>query len=351
MAPTKRMLWWGRFDPAYARNGVIRQHLAVLGWTIFDFHPRFCIGGDLEATLRRLPRPDAVWVPCFRQRDLAAARRWCDRQGVPLIFDPLISAYDKQVWERFKLQEESPAAKRLLAWEQKLFAQADLLLADTRCHADFFCDTLGVSRERVRVVYVGAEESCFYPAAERAPHVPIEVLFYGSFIPLHGVQTLVEAARIYQGVPVRWHLLGHGPEREACRQAAAEMPQLVFEDPIPYASLPSRIQRADILLGVFGTTRKASRVIPNKVFQSLAAGRPVITRMSEAYPEAVQESEACALIPAGDANALATMVAAWASQPARLAERGRQAHALYQQVFSSAVVADQLRTALASGVV
>ena len=207
MISNKQMLWWGRFDPAYSRNGVLRQHLAALGWSVTDFFPRSCPFGDLEAALRRLPKPDAVWVPSFRQRDVAAARRWCDRKGVPLIFDPLISSYDKQVFERFKLAEGSGAAQRLLAQERRLFAQADLVLADTACHADFFAQTLGVARAKLRVVLVGADETLFKAAPSREQEGPLEALFYGSFIPLHGAPTIVEAARVYQGPPVRWCLL------------------------------------------------------------------------------------------------------------------------------------------------
>jgi glycosyltransferase involved in cell wall biosynthesis len=346
MATGKQMLWWGRFDPAYSRNGVVRQHLAALGWTVRDFHPAFCALGDLEAALRRLPAPEAVWVPCFRQRDLAAARRWCDRRGVPLVFDPLISAYDKQVWERFKLKDGSREAERLLAWERKVFALADLVIADTPCHEAFFCETLGVPREKVRVVYVGADETLFRPAPEREPGAPVDVLFYGSFIPLHGAQTIVEAARLYQGPPVRWSLLGDGPAKPACQKAADGLTNVFFEDRIPYAALPARIHRADILLGVFGTTQKAGRVIANKVFQALASGRPVISRLSEAYPPEAVEAGALALVAPGDPQALAAQVAEWASQRAGLAARGRAARALYDRAFSTERIRGQLAEGL-----
>ncbi len=345
-ATEKNLLWWGRSDPAYSRNGVVRGHLTALSWKITDFHPAFSGLADIEAALRRVRKPEIVWVPCFRQRDMAAARRWCDRHGVPLVFDPLISAYDKQVWERFKLEAESPAAHKLLAWEREIFAKADLVVADTPCHARFFVETLCVPAERVRVVYVGADEDLFKPAPPRETRVPAEVFFYGSFIPLHGTPTIIEAARIYQGPPVRWCLLGDGPAKPECQKAAEGLTNVAFEERVPYAELPARIHRADILLGVFGTTNKAGRVIPNKVFQALAAGRPVITRASDAYPPEATNSGALAFVPPGDAQALAAAVAAWLAHPAELANRSNAASELYQQCFSDAVIRQQLQQVL-----
>jgi glycosyltransferase involved in cell wall biosynthesis len=347
MIPSKKqMLWWGRSDPDYSRNSVVRQNLAAQGWEIRDFHPKISALGDITAALFRTPTPDVVWVPCFRQRDLAAARRWCYGKGIPLIFDPLISAYDKQVHERFKLKDTSRAARRLLNWEQKLFAKPDLVLADTTCHAEFFKNVLCVPEHKIRVVYVGADETLFSPAHCPAPRDTLDVLFYGSFIPLHGAQTIVDAARVYKGPPVQWSLLGDGPTKPACQTAAAGLTNVLFEDRIPYKHLPARVHSADILLGVFGTTQKAGRVIPNKVFQALAAGRPVITRLSDAYPQGAFSSESIAFVSPGDPHALAAKVAEWATHSDALAQRGHAAKILYDAEFSSSHIRRQLSDSL-----
>jgi glycosyltransferase involved in cell wall biosynthesis len=344
------VLWWGRFDPGYSRNRILRRLLGELGWTVRDFRPRFSAPADVEARLRSIPRPDLVWVPCFRQRDLAAASRWARRQGVPLVFDPLISAYDKQVDERGKLTPRSARAVRLLVRERALFRRADRVLADTPAHADYFADVLGVARERLAVVYVGAEEALFRPGPPNAAQgeQPPEVLFFGSFIPLQGPQVVVEAARCYQGPPVTWTLLGRGPLHPSCEAAAAGLPNVRFEDWLPYADLPARIRLADILLGIFGTTPKAGRVIPNKVYQALACGRPVVTRLSEAYPAALAEADGTGLVwtPAGDAKALAARVARLAADPGRVRALGEAAAETSRRYFSTTVLRDQLCYAL-----
>ena len=344
------VLWWGRFDPGYSRNRVLRKLFADLGWRVRDFHPKFVRVADWEARLHRLPKPDLVWVPCFRQRDLAAASRWAHGHSVPLVFDPLISAYDKQVDERGKLRAGSSRARSLLAWEQRLFQRANRVIADTPAHADYFCQVLGVPRGHLAVVYVGAEEALFKPErpASAVGDRPLEILFYGSFIPLQGPQIVIEAARLYQGPPVKWVLLGQGPLRKVCEDKARGLKNVAFEDWAPYESLPARIHRADILLGVFGATPKAGRVIPNKVFQSLACGRPVITRSASAYPGGLADAEKSGLVwvPPGDAQSLADRVAALATDPVKLRSLGEAAAKTSQQYFSESILRDQLNAAL-----
>lgn len=345
-----RILWWGRSDPDYARNLTLRRCLREAGYTITDFRPTVSAAGDLEASLRRRSPVDLVWVPCFRQRDLAAARRWSARRGLPLIFDPLISAYDKQVFEREKLAAESAGARRLLAWERRLFGSADLLLADTEAHARFFVQTHGIPEDRVHVVPLCADEQLFKPQEKCGdPAAPLEVLFFGSFIQLQGPQVIVEAANLYRGPPARWCLLGDGPLRAECQSMAGEAAPIVFEDWLPYGSLPSRISRADIVLGIFGNTLKAARVVPNKLCQALACARPVVTRSSPAYPAALSSSNVSGItwVPPADPRALSQTVAALAASPTSLSELGRAAMTSYRRFFSAEQTTQALKAALA----
>jgi glycosyltransferase involved in cell wall biosynthesis len=346
--PDRTVLWWGRFDPDYSRNRINRRLLADLGWQIRDFHPHVSATGDIEAALRRIQVPELVWVPCFRQRDVAAAARWAARHAVPMVFDPLISAWDKQAFERKKFAEDDRRARKLLEQERKLFAAADVILADTDAHRDFFVETFGLDGDRVVIVPIGAEDSLFKPSPPRSlGDGAVEILFYGSFIGLQGPQVIIEAARLYEGPPVNWRLLGQGPLLSKCREQARCLSTVSFEPWLAYEKLPARIGEADILLGAFGASDKARRVIPNKVFQALACGRPVITRAAAAYPAALAGSEGIAFVPANQPRALAAMVADWAGAPDRLAARCEAAASIYRQYFANDAIRNSLADALA----
>lgn len=345
----RSILWWGRHGLDYSRNLVLRELLQQLGYRILDFQPRWPFAADLEAFLCKLPQPDLVWVPCFRQRDLPAASRWARRRGVPLVFDPLISAYDKQVFERGKHAAGSHGAERLRRRELRLLQRADLVLADTAAHARFFATTFDLPPQRLAVIPVGAEEALFrpLPMPVREPGAPLQVLFYGSFIGLQGPQLIIEAARLYQGPPVLWRMIGEGPLLEECRRRAAGLDSVRFEPWQPYESLPGIIADADLLLGIFGASDKAARVIPNKVYQALACGRPLVTRYSPAYPAVLlEQASGITWVEPGSAAALAQAVATHAAAAGDLKQLGAMARRSYERHFSMESIRVELDKAL-----
>lgn len=346
---TESILWWGRWPQRDSRNQVLRRLAAGTGLATPSFRPAISRLGDIEASLRRIPAPDAIWVGSYRLRDLKAACTWGRRHGVKVVFDPVVSSYLKQVFERRKFPEGSLRAKRLLRREQALFAMPDLVIADTQCHADAFRDILGVPGERIKTIYIGADETAFTPAPlpERKAGEPVEVLFYGSFIPLHGATTIVRAAKLAAGEGVRWTLVGSGPLRNACIREAQGTGDIVFEDYMPQERLAEKIRSSDILLGVFGATPQASRVMPNKFFQSIASARPVVTRASPAYPQAALDSLGVRFVEPENPRAILDAVLAWRERPAREAA-AKAARELYCESFSNAVVEAQLKSALGS---
>jgi glycosyltransferase involved in cell wall biosynthesis len=339
------VIWWGRSDRDYSRNRICRQLLQSLGYQLIDFSPRISALADIEAQLKGLAA-DLVWVPCFRHRDVAAASRWARKKNIPVLFDPLISAWQKQVYERHKYKPESGAAQRLLKRETKWLQAVDMVLLDTEPQRQMFMQRFGLAPAQTACVYVGAEQPLFSPA--QVAHAPalVEILFYGSFIALHGVETVIAAARRTSHQPhIQWVLLGDGPAKAQAQQQAAGLANVRFEPSLPYALLPQRIAQADIVLGVFAGSEKAAQVIPNKVFQALACAKPVITRASVAYPAGIAHGPDHGLwqIEAANPVALAEAVMQW-SHGAR--DKGLAAHTLYRTHFSASRLQQQLLAAL-----
>jgi glycosyltransferase involved in cell wall biosynthesis len=319
-----------------------------MGWEVDYFFvklwPRF---GDVEALFRgldRRARPDLVWVPVARQRDIAAACRWAHRRGIPVVFDPMISAWDKKVLEQKKWRAEERRARKLLKLERGLMAMADMVCWDTSCHADFCEEYLGTPREKLRVLFTGTDENVFRPQ----PTLPADdgifrVLYHGAYLPLHGTETIVEAARMTQGTGIHWDFLGWGAYKAATEAKAAGITNITFLDKVPYVDVPGVIAAHDVVLGVFGTTAKAARVIGNKVYECMACCRPTVNEFCTGYPPEAADCKAIKFIPPGDAAALVRAVeeyrADWGDRESYFAA----AREFFEKHLSMPVIKKQLK--------
>jgi glycosyltransferase involved in cell wall biosynthesis len=172
----------------------------------------------------------------------------------------------------------------------------------------------------------------------------LRVLFYGSYLPLHGVETIVEAASILRGAAVSFTLVGGGQTFEAVRARAAGLgaEKVVFLPPVDAERLAGLIAEADIVLGVFGTTPKARLVVPNKVFQALAVGRAVVTADTPAVRELFQPGVHLVTVPAGEPGALARAIESLGADRAASRRLGETGGAYTRERFSSTKIAERL---------
>ncbi len=343
----RRVLFWGRFDHGYSRNRVNIALFRELGWAVDFFDvvvsPRF---GDIEAFCRglgRRPKPDLVWVPVCRQRDIMAACRWAHRRGVKVLFDPMISAWDKKVLEQRKWKADEPRARKLHDAETAMMNAPDFVTWDTSCHVDFCEREFHVPRERMAPLFTGTDEKVFRPQeGAPAPNAEFRVLYHGAYLPLHGMEYIVEAARMTEGRGIHWDLLGWGAYKAPTEALAKGISNITFLDKVPYVDVPKVIYTADVVLGVFGTTEKASRVIGNKIFEAMGCARPVINEFCTGYPPEAKDCKAIKFVPPGDAAAIVKAVEEYRADWANRESYNEAAYDFFKRHLSMAEVKKQL---------
>jgi glycosyltransferase involved in cell wall biosynthesis len=192
---------------------------------------------------------------------------------------------------------------------------------------------------------VGCNEDIFRPAPYAAGQLPLRVLSYNTFLPLHGVDVILQAAAQVRELPLRLKIIGAGPLQGEMLQLARtlRLENVEFCPPVAPAQLADEIAQADVCLGGhFGSSDKASRVVPGKIYQMLAVGRPIVAANSPANRDLLAHGESAFLIPPGDAAALAGGLDALAHDGAlrsRLAAGGR---AVFERDCSEAIVTERL---------
>jgi glycosyltransferase involved in cell wall biosynthesis len=349
-----RVLYFGTYDRSYPRNAQVISCLRRAGVEVHERHEAVWDGrrsswragvGDAarlavaEARLlrRRGEQFDAVIVGYPGHFDLPAARRAA--RGAPVVFNPLVSLADTFVDDRGRFRPGSPAARALELVDRRAFRSADLVVCDTQAHADHLAGLTGLDPSRIAVCLVGAEERVFSPGWR--PHEPFTCLFVGKLIPLHGLETILDAARLAPELPFR--IVGSGQLGSLLDGAPANVEHVPWVD---YERLPGELHRAGCALGVFGTSGKAARVIPNKAFQALACGTPLVTADTPAARELLVDGESALLVPPGNPEALALAVSRIASDPSLAQKLSGGGLAAYREHASEDVLGARWRSLL-----
>ena len=349
-----RVLYFGTYEREYPRNAqvisclhragveVLERHVAVWDGRRDNWRAGARTAARLAAAeLRLLRRPDvecdAVVVGYPGHLDLPAARRAA--RGRPVVFNPLVSLSDTFVADRGRFRSGSPAARALALVDRHALRAADLVVADTHANADHLAALATLPRDRVEVAFVGAEERVFGPGW--APVEPFTVLFVGKLIPLHGVETVLAAAGT--APELRFRLVGSGQLEHLVRARPANVDWLPW---VEYERLPSELHGAGCALGIFGTSGKARRVIPNKAFQALACGTPLVTADTPAARELLVDGESALLVPPGDPGALAAALRRLATEPDTAGGIGAGGRAAYEARASEEVLGRRWRSLL-----
>jgi glycosyltransferase involved in cell wall biosynthesis len=367
-----RAVFFGTYDRPHSANRLLRAAFADAGLAPSEIHEplwehtrekdRRYFGAASLARLglryaviaARLARrwraahatgePPLVVVGFGGQLDLLVAARVC-RPRRALVFAPLVSLTETLVEDRAVFAAGGTAARCVTALDRASWRRADLVLADTAAHADYLVE-LGAARERVAVSYLGAEPEFW--AAPALPTDPRRVLFVGRCVPLHGLSTIVDAAARLRD-RTAFVVIGRGPERAMAEARARRLGVAIeWRDEVPLAALPAELARAAVVLGVFGAGRKAAMVVPNKVYQAAAAGRPLVTRDGPALREVLDPGEHCLASPPADPDALAAALTSLLDDPAAAARMGAAARSHLARELGPGRIAERLSRLLDS---
>jgi len=300
----------------------------------------------------RAPRPDLIVVPYPSHLDVLLARV-LSAGRIPVIMDAFLGLYDTVVDDRALLQPGKLPARALRALEHLSLRSADRVLLDTACQCDMLAHSYDLEPARFLPVPLAVDEALWHPGphAERNEH--LQIVFWGTFIPLHGIETIVAAARILQSrnAPVAIRLFGWGQTApEIARELEKDTPALLDWDRriVAPSVLADAVRHCDCVLGIFGTSAKARRVVPYKVYQGMASARCIISADTPAIREFLDDERNALLIPPGDPDALAHAVLRLCEDRKFCERLGHAARATFEERMSHAQIVDRLSGCISS---
>jgi glycosyltransferase involved in cell wall biosynthesis len=361
-----RVCFFGTYRANYVRNQVMITGLCSQGAVVYQCHARLwhsvedrvqqAGGGWLRPAFwrrvisaywrlwqahRQTPDYDLMLVGYPGQFDVYLGRllSWWRRK--PMALDILMSLH--LIAEERGLTSKSPLTGKLIFWLEKWGLKLpDLLIADTPEYQRYYAEKYELPLDRFHLVPLGVDDRLYYPRPDiQPPDHPFRVLYYGTFIPLHGVETMILAAAELRDQPhIRFDFYGDGQERSRAEQLAQELDlqNVRFLGWIDKEKLPEEIARSHICLGVFGTTKQSRCTIQNKIWEGMMMQRPVITGDAETVRAELTHKKHVYLVERANPQALAAGILEMVDNPE-----------LRQSLTQSAYVRAQQNTIAAIG--
>jgi glycosyltransferase involved in cell wall biosynthesis len=351
-APLQRVCYFGTYRAEYSRNRIMIEGLRQAGVQVIECHEQLWRGipDRVEAASGGWLRP-AFWRRVIRaywrllkrhrqiqdydvmvvgypgQLDVFLARLLSRQRHKPLVWDVFMSIYLIAV-ERGLEQTSRISVNLLKSLERRALKLPDLLIQDTQAYVGWFEKTYGISSNRFRLVPTGADDRVYQPQPYEQKDDTFQILYYGTFIPNHGIDQMIAAAGLLVNDPtIRFSFIGDGPEREAAQARAAQLGlnNVEFLPWMAQDELVKQAARADIILGAFGTTPQSMMTVQNKIFEGLAMGKSVVTGDSPAIRAAMRHGEHVFLCERENPHALSEAILTIKNDPKlqqKLAENG-----------------------------
>lgn len=268
--------------------------------------------------------------------------------------DAFISLYDTVVHDRRMLSAGDWRARLLFRVERRAFMLAEQVLVDTADNARYYADLFALPQQRFRVVPLSIPPLPLDSSPSTARRQRFTCLFIGSLVPLHGIAILLEAVQILAGVPdLEFIIMGDGQDAGVIENFVQQhAPANLHWKRGMHSTdaLIAAMRDADLCLGIFGTSAKAGRVLPYKIYYYCAMAKPFITLRTPCLEHYCGNASQYFLSEggAGAAASLAALIERHHLHDAFHTEAAKAAHALYQTQLSPAVIGQALQELFSS---
>ena len=299
----------------------------------------------------RVKRVDLVWgtsPPIFQGLTAWLVARL---RGARFLFEV------RDLWPDFAIAVgvlRNPLIIHASRWlERFLYTHADRVLINS---PGFTSHVQAHGARQVELVPNGSDPRMFDPSLDglnfRLEH-HLEDKFLVLYAGAHGLSNdlgvVLQASRLLQDHPeIAIVLLGDGKEKPALVQRADELKldNLRFIPPLPKLDMPAALAAADACIAILKPIPQFATVYPNKVFDYMAAGKPVILAIKGVICEVIENVQAGISVEPGDAAGIAEAILKLAGNPVMGKAMGRRGREYVVTHFDRAVLASKLEKIL-----
>lgn len=298
---------------------------------------------ELITKLAVLKKFDLIFVGYPGHLDIPIANIFAKILHKPLIFDPTIILSSAFSDDLGSVKKSSLKMKLVTFVEKVIYKLPTLVLADTPQMAESLVKDFGVNPEKIRIVPLGADEE-IYQYSKYTPKDKLNVVYYGVYNIVHGVEYIIETARLLKkNNNINFLMIGKGRTYPEAKDLADryKLKNVIFYPEITEKNALQTLQDSDIFLGFVKDSPTVRRAIPNKVLQGMALGRAVLTADTPVMRHFFKDGFNIKLCRASNSESLAESIVELSNPRIRIkiAENGRK---IFLDQFSTFAVGKKL---------
>ncbi|OGO64436.1 MAG: glycosyltransferase WbuB [Chloroflexi bacterium RBG_19FT_COMBO_50_10] len=294
----------------------------------------------------RVKKVDLVWgtsPPIFQGLTAWSLARL---KRVPILFEV------RDLWPAFAVAVgvlRQPLLIMLSEWlEHFLYHRADRVVVNSPGYIQYVQSR---GAHQVELVPNGTDTAMFNPSVNgvifRSAH-GLEEKFVALYAGAHGLSNdlgvvLQAAKRLLPRKDIAIVLLGDGKDKLALQTQAARdgLDNLTFLPPIPKLEMPSALAAADICIAILKPVELYKTTYPNKVFDYMASGKPVVLAIDGVIRQVIENAGAGIPVPPGNPEALADAILSLANDRELVDRMGHQGRSYVETYFDRASLASK----------
>jgi glycosyltransferase involved in cell wall biosynthesis len=266
----------------------------------------------------------------------------------------------RDLWPQFAIAVgvlRNPVLIALSEWlERFLYTHADQVMVNS---PGFLEPVTSRGAKRAELIPNGADPSMFNPNDDGAVFRESNglkdkfiVLYAGAHGMSNDLNVILESASLLGDTNIQIILLGDGKEKPALIAQAKEMnlTNVTFLPSVRKTEMATVLAGADACIAILKPLDEYKTTYPNKVFDYMAAGRPVILAI-DGVIRAVMDAAGCGLFAQpGNAVELARVMRELAKDKGRAREMGLKGRKYLEENFSRAALVEKLARILEGAV-
>ncbi len=275
---------------SYEGNGVGRI------WNMFEFPCR------LESVCERFPKPDAVLASSATPLACKAGLKLAKKYGAKAVAE-IVDLWPESFVSFGIVSKYNPILIPMYRYEKKMYEYADELVFSMEGAYDYVSDRgweRDIPRSKVHYINNGVDLEIFDYNKE---HYAVEdedlqnresfnVVYVGSIRLVNNIGKLIDVAKRIKNPRIKFLLWGKGNELEMLQQRVIDekIENVVFKGYVDKKYVPYIASQADLNIVSFFSTAVLEKygVSPNKMFDYMAAGKPILSIFPCKYNPAVQ---------------------------------------------------------------